>query len=901
MKKNINRITVLCISLLLVISILPLTACTDNTITAKGLIIYVSPNGSDQNSGTEDAPLATMAGARDMIRTLKADGELPDDGITVYFRGGTYRVTQTTYFTEEDSGSAEIPITYSAYPGETPVFSGGIYLSSENFSPVSDQVMLNRLQTEDARQTVISTNLFDYGVSPSDLDYAQEFWQTGNLYEDYREERQDNNYIPHQMQVFQGDTALYLARYPNRVEGTFVENEYSTYLGIREIIEGGQPEEAVPEVVYPLPQFRTHEERIRNWASYEDVVIFGMMAYEYGTERIIANEIDPVNMTIELKTQLWSELCLYNRYGFENVYEELDYPGEYYIDKDTGMLYLYPVASIDDIQISVSLFDENYIIDLNGTSNITFSGLSFELTKGSIARIVGGENCMFINCIFKNFGGMGVKIGTWVISARDYWSYYDEENGLNEDYVYEHPAEEHGYRHVVSGCTFINTGYAAADITSGHVFERESGEMLFENNVIWHSGLLGGTYNSGVIINGVGITIKNNSFFFCEGQAINGNVVDTEIIYNEFCDSPCNMSEDTGTIYINYMNINDGVLIRYNYFHDVSNRDARGIGFDYRRRVGGYYDTSMPFRDFSYNVLYRMPGAAYFTIIGPSTVINNVFIDCNDPLTYPEEWLRNLATGNLSPTELIQNEAYSQWALYRTGLYTNEEWRNNYPELYEYYLYMLNEKEDLQDICDTVTNNLYVNISERPSGRSTQIMEDAPVDPKYGEIVNNIYMQSDPGFANYLGYDFQLSAEAAQRLGIEAIDMSIIGATNAPVPTRIMLPCNDPLETVMESVNLNFCFVNGEMYVPVDLWREVEPGVWQWVDSDVTNGEFAVSFAVKPGGTYAVFYQGDALNLPQYIGGVESIYPTDNVLTVTVTEATSSEEYLWYEFELTQR
>ena len=965
MVKNKYRLPVLCLFFVISIALFVLAACGKAAAgedATKGLVIYVAPDGrgssaangivtgtdtgADTNSpavtsarsatvtttsatytnatGTADAPFATMTQARNHVRRLRAQGETPAGGVTVYFRGGTYPVTETVHFTAEDSGTPESPIVYAAYPGETPVFSGGLYFSGNDFNPVTDIEMLKRLKIADAGKTdaqknVVCINLFDYGLTSDDLDYAQEFWKNGDLREDFREERQDANYIPHNMQVFWDDEALHLARYPNKIEGTFAENPYSTYLGMREITEAGKPETSSEGASYALPSFKTYEERIKKWKNYEDVIIFGMMAYEFGSERRIAGSINPDTMTVELKTQAWAELLQYNRYGFENVFEELDAPGEYYIDKETGVLYIYSendmsnasdasgtsskpnVSSESTPTIKISVFDENYMIDLDGASDITFEGLTFELTKGSVARVVSGENCIFSGCTFKNFGGMGVKLGTWVISSRDYWEFYSEKDGFNKDIIYEHPPEEHGFNHVIKGCIFLNTGYAAADIASGHVLERKSGGMRFENNLVWHSGLLGGTYNSGLVLNGVGITVKNNSFFFCEGQAINGNVVDTEIIYNEFCDSPCNMSEDTGAIYLNYVCINDGVKIRYNYFHDVSNRDARGIGFDYRRRGSGYYDNSMPFQDFSFNVLYRMPGGSTFTIVGPSTRINNIFIDCDDPLTYPEEWLRYTAEDALTPAELLKNNDRTQWSLYRTGLYKNEQWRKNYPELYEYYLYMLNEKKDLLDICDTVTNNLYVSISETLSGRLTMIPDNPHLDPRYGKIENNHYTDIDPGFADYRNFDFQLSKNAAKALGIQAINMSKIGAPNAPKPTRITLPCDDPLENVRESVNLCFCFINGEMFVPVDLWRELAPGVWQWVDSNVTDSEFAVGFPAKPGGTYVAFYQGDRLNEPQFTGGVTAPEPTAAVATVTVPKSAQPEDFLWHEFKLLKR
>ena len=53
------------------------------TISAK--VIYVSPDGSDSASGTINAPLATLPAAYKKVVS----------GDTVYFRGGTYYVTDS--------------------------------------------------------------------------------------------------------------------------------------------------------------------------------------------------------------------------------------------------------------------------------------------------------------------------------------------------------------------------------------------------------------------------------------------------------------------------------------------------------------------------------------------------------------------------------------------------------------------------------------------------------------------------------------------------------------------------------------------------------------------------------------------------------------------------------------
>ncbi|HLG76946.1 MAG TPA: hypothetical protein VKX46_11070, partial [Ktedonobacteraceae bacterium] len=84
---------------------------------------YISPTGSDSNSGTSiTAPFATLDHARQVVETV--NGNMSGD-IVVYLLGGTYPLSQTLAFTPRDSGTNGHQVIYEAYPGQTPVLSGG--------------------------------------------------------------------------------------------------------------------------------------------------------------------------------------------------------------------------------------------------------------------------------------------------------------------------------------------------------------------------------------------------------------------------------------------------------------------------------------------------------------------------------------------------------------------------------------------------------------------------------------------------------------------------------------------------------------------------------------------------------------------------------------------------------
>ena len=115
-------------------------------VAAEPLLLYVSPVGNDGWSGAlaepkpdlTDGPLATLVGARDAIRRLRAGGAT-ERPVEVRVRGGLYRPTEPIVFEPQDSGTELCPVAYVAYPGETPILSGGVPISG--FTPWQGQVL----------------------------------------------------------------------------------------------------------------------------------------------------------------------------------------------------------------------------------------------------------------------------------------------------------------------------------------------------------------------------------------------------------------------------------------------------------------------------------------------------------------------------------------------------------------------------------------------------------------------------------------------------------------------------------------------------------------------------------------------------------------------------------------
>ncbi len=105
-------------------------------LSTSTLEVHVDPNGLDTNPGTQAAPVATLAKARDVLRS---SNKLGQETATVTLADGVYYLPETLTFTPQDSGSKEHPVVYRASnPGQA-VISGGLKLELD-WQPYQDGI-----------------------------------------------------------------------------------------------------------------------------------------------------------------------------------------------------------------------------------------------------------------------------------------------------------------------------------------------------------------------------------------------------------------------------------------------------------------------------------------------------------------------------------------------------------------------------------------------------------------------------------------------------------------------------------------------------------------------------------------------------------------------------------------
>jgi len=93
---------------------------------------FVSINGNDKNNGSEKTPFKSIEAAQDKARGQKGE-------VTIFLRGGEYRLDKTLIFTPQD-GNKDKQLILSSYPGEQAVLCGGVQLKL-SWKPYKNEIM----------------------------------------------------------------------------------------------------------------------------------------------------------------------------------------------------------------------------------------------------------------------------------------------------------------------------------------------------------------------------------------------------------------------------------------------------------------------------------------------------------------------------------------------------------------------------------------------------------------------------------------------------------------------------------------------------------------------------------------------------------------------------------------
>ncbi len=354
--------------------------CEEPEFTEPPNAFFVAADAVSGGDGSVEHPLRTLEEARDAIRNLES---LPEGGVTVYLREGVYERAETFELTAEDSGTEDATITYRNYPCETVQIIGGRKVSG--WEELSSGPVYDRLPAE-ARGHVYVLDLAAQGIEDYGEMLQLRTWLDGDPHN-----RIDG---PVPLELFIDGKPMRLARYPNLTEdgsNDWLKSAEGTS-GSTLVYEGTRPSD-------------------RNWADHLDaanpIMIRSYLHFYYYACLSAVSSIDPGSNSLTVDEQCGS-LLADHYYFVYNVLEELDEPGEYWLDRSSGALYFWPEDSFGpDSNLVVSLL-EGPIVHADGLHDVVFRGLSFEASRGRGVFLEDCQDISFHRCRIANVGKVGL-------------------------------------------------------------------------------------------------------------------------------------------------------------------------------------------------------------------------------------------------------------------------------------------------------------------------------------------------------------------------------------------------------------------------------------------------------------------------------------------------------------
>lgn len=542
--------------------------------------LYVAPNGNDAWSGSlpapnpasTDGPLKSPIAARNAIRKLRSTGN--NEPATIFLRAGAYELPQPLLLEPVDSNS-----TYQAFQNEKPVLSGARRING--------------------------------------------FTQSGPLWTVTLPDVRDGKW--YFRQLFANDARRQRARSPN-----------SGYFRIAQLIPG--PPDQTSKRAVARDRFKFAPADLQPYPNLHDVNLFLMHSWENSIHPL--KSIDIQSHTVQFAAPLkewwsigyWEE---HQRYFVENAPEFLDQPGEWFLDRKSGLLTYYPLPGEQLNQTTIVAPFLKELVKLAGNpdqnqfvNNITLRGLAFHFadwdlhpdgnssTQAAVqvpAAISadGARNCTIEKCQVAHIGIYGI----WL------------RRGCKDCTIRQNRLFDLG----AGGIRVGETNPAKND-------QAESSNNSIDNNHIYDAGHV---YPAGIGIwvaqsSHNAITHNNIHDTLYSGISVGWNWDDSPnrthhntIAFNHVHHIVKGVLSDAGAIYC--LGVSPGSAIRNNLFHDVWPYANPPFGW------GIYLDATCGSYTVENNVVYNtLSGGLMYNNGGHEhTIQNNIFAHCGNYQLWP--------------------------------------------------------------------------------------------------------------------------------------------------------------------------------------------------------------------------------------------------------------------------
>ena len=549
--------------------------------------VYVSPTGDDSQSGSEQSPLKSIKKAVELM-TEYADSEENSGGkLQIVLRGGVYRLDEGISI--KNFKYADTSLEICAYDGETAELNASKIIPASAFEKVSDEDVLKRVYA-DVRDNLYVADLSALGIT-----------DFGAL-----EEKTAGDFTKRGFDLYFNKEPLTLGRYPNE--------------GLENIGLIMSDDKANNKLAFKAP-----DNAAARWATASDMRIYGLLYYGWFETYQKASVNEEKNLIELSKYPTYGASQARGKYYVYNLLEEIDVPGEYYLDRENAKLYLYPPEDLAGAQIEYVNGLKSAVIKIENSENVTLKNLTLCQNAGDAISVSGAsqsvhsKNILIDNCHVYNCTSGGINLNWFTVSDA-----------------------------AVKNCEVFNVGARGIHVQSPNTDTTLApANILIENNYLHDTSMYNKLYNPSIYVAGAGITVRNNTIHDAPHSAIQYGGHDILIENNNVYDV-CKESDDSGAIYTGNNWIASAV-VRNNFIHD-----CKGLG---NQTVGIYVDNLGSGEEIYNNVIANIDQGTLFNGGIKNTYRNNLIINCKNAYDYSAWGAQSGADSAVAnETETVKNK-----------------------------------------------------------------------------------------------------------------------------------------------------------------------------------------------------------------------------------------------------
>ena len=551
---------------------------TSEMVYSQGVKVYGADDeftfyvdGKSDGIGTLESPFSTLEQARDAVRGARKGGM--ENPVTVYLRGGEYYRDAQFVLDANDKN-----VTFAAYPGEKVQITGGKHVEQQYIKKVTDETVLNRLVEKDARNHLYQVDLSAYyDEIPAVKDWSSSLcgW--------------DETPFTEQVRIVVNGSATDISRWPNATERELVATSTSGSKGQRTTVQYSDP-----------------TDRASKWSAqaFDNLMVKGHFAYHWTYTMQYIDDFDVKNQKFTSKNPAGDNWAKDDTFYFYNLLDEIDMPGESYMDSENKILYFYGYGDMENPDVIAPISTARFISIVN-SQNITFRDIDFGYTRGNVVESYGHNGLTFDGCDWKHF------------MRRNYM--YGENGLLTNCYLY-------------GGAV---TMLVWQDFNKGNSIEYAVDGISANNAAVNNRFNLGNVlhyYSSPGMTSSMsnGLVVRNNEFYNSPAIALGVGPSADMLVEKNYIHDNVQWTGDMGAVYWNLNSSALGNEFRYNLFEN--NGSSYGDGWS----QSIFWDdiASGPWvhhNIFNRGTLPTSEGGTRYPLKGFggnfATVENNVFID----------------------------------------------------------------------------------------------------------------------------------------------------------------------------------------------------------------------------------------------------------------------------------